>query len=97
MSSSHEPAAYAAEIGDAPEIDLHDSSPDQAKHAVDAFLHQAFMRGEPAVRIIHGRGSGAMRREIHALLEDHPLVDYFRDAIDPGALGGMTVVVVQRK
>lgn len=93
----NETRAFVAEMGEAPELDLHERTADEATREADAFLNQAFVAGQDAVRIVHGRGSGILRDVVHRLLTDHPLVVYFRDAQSPGQLGGMTVAVLQKR
>ncbi|MCY4614964.1 MAG: endonuclease MutS2, partial [Chloroflexi bacterium] len=41
---------------------------------VEGFIDDASRAGRERVRIIHGRGTGAMRQAIRGLLDDHPLV-----------------------
>ena len=42
--------------------------------AVESFIDDASRAGRERVRIIHGRGTGAMRQAVRGLLDDHPLV-----------------------
>lgn len=87
----------AAEIGEAPEIDLHGDSVDLALSRLDTFVHQELMRGSEAVKIIHGRGTGKLRDAVLAWLRKNPnLVAAFRDASAPGQQGGMTVAALHR-
>ena len=41
---------------------------------VESFIDDASRAGRERVRIIHGRGTGAMRQAVRGLLDDHPLV-----------------------
>jgi hypothetical protein len=59
-------------------LDLHSHSPKDVKKLVLAYLEQCRARGILAVRIIHGKGVGNLRRTVHALLERHPHVTGFR-------------------
>jgi len=36
------------------------------------------MAGMPSVRIVHGKGTGVLRKAIHQALIEHPLVKSFR-------------------
>ncbi len=58
----------------ADEIDLHGHTVDEALPKLDSFLHGAFRAGYYQVRIVHGKGSGTLRREVDRYLSDHPLV-----------------------
>lgn len=95
--SPAETAIFAAEIGEAPSLDLHGMDSHEAVHAVDAFLNREFMTNSEAVRIIHGRGTGTLRKAIHESLKKHPLVIEFRDSMQPGQQGGVTLVALERK
>jgi DNA mismatch repair protein MutS2 len=98
MPNSHEPAAFAAEFNeDVPTVDLHGLTRDQAVHSLENELHHQFMLRSDVLRVIHGRGSGALRDAVHAYLRKEPLVAYFRDATLPGIQDGVTVVVLHQK
>lgn len=57
----------AAEFGGTPELDLHDVRDlSSGIYELDYFLNAQFMRRQRAVKIIHGRGTGAMRNAVHA-------------------------------
>jgi DNA mismatch repair protein MutS2 len=47
---------------------------DEALPRVDEFLHAAFRAGHYRVWVVHGKGSGVLRREIGQYLAGHPLV-----------------------
>jgi len=55
-------------------IDLHLFTPRDVKAVVLEYLVQAAEKGFAEVRIIHGRGIGERKRQVEALLKDHPLV-----------------------
>jgi len=46
------------------EIDLHRLTVDEAIPKLDDFLHTAFQAGLYQVWVIHGKGSGILRREV---------------------------------
>lgn len=86
---------FAAEIGGSvPEVDLHGCDRDDALLALESLIQQAFMQGERTIRIIHGHGTGALRREVQEALRKHPLVEAFRDSSQGGQLGAVTVVAL---
>jgi DNA mismatch repair protein MutS2 len=98
-ASELESAAWAAELGGAPEIDLHGLSTDMALAELDDFLHREIMKGERVIKIIHGRGRGKLRdvtREWLTNQKQDGLVLYFRDANDPGQVGGTTLAVLEK-
>ncbi|HEU4388054.1 MAG TPA: Smr/MutS family protein, partial [Blastocatellia bacterium] len=66
---------------------------DDATDQVDKFLDEASMAGAEAVRIIHGHGTGTLRRAIAQLLSSHPHVESF--AVAPPNQGGSGATIVQ--
>lgn len=75
------------------ELHLRGFVTDEARGAVEKFLDDAVVAGHPAVRLVHGKGTGALKRAIDACLRAHPLVSAFRTA--PPAEGGSGVTVVE--
>jgi DNA mismatch repair protein MutS2 len=62
--------------------------------AVEKFLDDAALAGHREIRLVHGKGTGALRRAVEGCLRGHPLVDSFRLA-EPAAGGaGATVVTL---
>ena len=56
------------------EINVIGCTVEEATERVDKFLDQAALAAKPAVRIIHGHGTGALRRGLAEFLSAHPLV-----------------------
>ncbi len=68
---------------------------DKAEEAVDDFLGRALASGLSKVRIVHGFGTGALRRGVQEYLRAHPAVkSYHTAAADDG---GMAVTIVTLK
>jgi DNA-nicking Smr family endonuclease len=77
-------------------LDLHTFRPQDAASVVEEYLHACAEEGILEVRIIHGKGKGALRRTVHAALSRHPLVLEF--SLDSGPSGwGATVVHLNRQ
>ncbi len=68
---------------------------DEATDETDKFLDEAFLNGLQHIRIVHGHGTGALRRAIASLLKDHPHVARFSPA--PQDQGGSGATVVELK
>lgn len=51
---------------------------EEALDRLDQYLYDAFMAGLPAVRIVHGKGTGKLRHAVHESLAKHPLVKSYR-------------------
>ncbi|HLY25317.1 MAG TPA: Smr/MutS family protein, partial [Aggregatilineales bacterium] len=74
------------------ELDLRGTRVEDAVGQVDNYLDAAYMAGLPFVRIIHGKGTGALRQAIREALHGHPLVNSFERGDDKEGGDGVTVV-----
>jgi len=70
---------------------------DEALFRLERYLNDAFMSGLPSVRIVHGKGTGTLRRAVHKALTRHPLVKSFRLADYGEGDYGVTVVELARR
>jgi len=74
------------------EVHLRRLTVDEALLKLDRYLDDAFMAGLFQVRVIHGKGTGALRQAVREWLAKHPLVKSYR----PGEYGeggaGVTIV-----
>ena len=57
------------------ELDVRGQRAQEAREAVRSFVDDAALAGLPTVRVIHGRGTGAVRAAVRDELDEHPLVD----------------------
>lgn len=77
------------------ELHLLGFTSDEARAAVEKFLDDAALAGHREIRLIHGKGTGAVRRAVEGCLRGHPLVGSFRLA-EPAAGGaGVTVAMLE--
>jgi DNA mismatch repair protein MutS2 len=77
------------------ELHLLGRTSDEARAAVEKFLDDAALAGHREIRLVHGKGTGALRRAVEGCLRGHPLVGGFRLA-EPAAGGaGVTVVALE--
>lgn len=65
-----------------PELDLRGERFEDAVLKVEKYIDEALLAGYPSVSIIHGKGTGALRKGVHDFLKTHRHVKSFR-------LGGM--------
>lgn len=76
-----------------PEVHLRGMTVDEAVAALEKYLDDALLAGLERVRIVHGKGTGALRQAVRDYVRAHPRVKDFRYA-DP-ASGGHGVTVVE--
>jgi dsDNA-specific endonuclease/ATPase MutS2 len=78
-------------------LDLHAFNPREVKDLVPEYLGLCRERGILQVRIIHGKGRGALRRTVHSILPSLPYVNSFRLAGEDGGGWGATIVILSPK
>jgi DNA mismatch repair protein MutS2 len=88
--------ASTAEQRTVSELNVIGQTTDEAVDAVDKFLDEASLAHVSQVRIIHGHGTGALRRAIGGLLDGHPHVDRFRAAPPDQGGAGATLVELRQ-
>jgi DNA mismatch repair protein MutS2 len=74
------------------ELNVIGQTTDEAVDAVDKFLDEASLASLGQVRIVHGHGTGALRKAIAELLKDHPHVASFKPAPQDQGGSGATLV-----
>jgi DNA mismatch repair protein MutS2 len=67
-------------------------SVDEALARADRFLDESLLADQRVVRVIHGYGTGQLRRALSGFLQQHPLVARFEAAPPEQGGGGVTVV-----
>jgi DNA mismatch repair protein MutS2 len=77
------------------EVNVIGSTVDQAIDRLARFLDETLVTDMQQVRIVHGHGTGQLRRGIAAYLKDHPLVAKFYAA--PREQGGDGATIVELK
>ncbi len=78
------------------ELDIRGLMTDEADLAVDQFLDNAVMGKLNVVTIIHGKGTGALRKAVHQQLKRHPSVKGFRLGRYGEGEDGVTVVELRQ-
>lgn len=84
-----------ADLGFSPRLDLRGRRADEALAELASFLDASLLRGANTLEIIHGRGTGALRKEIHAYLRTAPPVASFSLANEDRGGDGMTEVTLK--
>lgn len=76
----------------ASELDLRGKSSDEAILELDRFIDGAVLTGLTSVWIIHGKGTGVLRKAVQAHLKTHPSVKSYRLGVYGEGEDGVTVV-----
>ena len=76
-------------------VDLHAFSPRDVVSVVEEYLEAAARKRFREVRLIHGKGTGAQRASVRALLARHPLVESYKDAPPEAGGWGATQVILK--
>ncbi len=74
------------------EIDVRGQLAEDALMEIDKYLADALLVGIESVRLIHGKGTGALRNAVQKYLKTHPQVKAFRDGLPEEGGNGVTVV-----
>jgi DNA mismatch repair protein MutS2 len=77
------------------EINVIGCTVEEATRRVDKFLDDATLAGKQQVRVIHGHGTGALRRGLAEFFSTHPLVERIHAEADER--GGTAITVVEMK
>ena len=75
------------------QLDMRGWRVEQALEELETYLNDAAMAGLQSVRIVHGKGTGALRQAIREQLMHHPLVKSYASA--PANEGGDGVTVIK--
>jgi len=76
-------------------LDLHQFAPGDAKELVGDYLDACRGKGVLEVRIVHGKGTGTLRRVVHSVLAGRDDVESFKLAADASGWGA-TMVLLRR-
>jgi DNA-nicking Smr family endonuclease len=73
-------------------LDLHTFNPREVKSLVTEYLAECRRKGILEVRIIHGKGTGTLRRTVESILDKLPEVLSYRLGQEKGGSWGATIV-----
>jgi DNA mismatch repair protein MutS2 len=79
------------------ELDLRGMTVDDMLIELDRYLDHAYLSGLPFARIIHGKGTGALRQAVREELRGHPLVSSFKAGENNEGGEGVTVVKLAQR
>lgn len=78
------------------ELSIRGMTADEALEKVDKYLDQALLAGLTEVSIIHGKGTGTLRKKVTQFLKDHPRVEDTRLAEWDKGGSGVTLVRLKK-
>ena len=78
-------------IGD--ELDLHTFLPGEVSDLLADYFEECIKIGIFSVRVIHGKGTGALKKRVHAVLKKSCFVRSYQDA--PSEAGGWGATLVE--
>jgi len=81
------------EAGNSDEINVIGMTVEEARDRLDKFLDDAALARKTRIRIIHGHGTGALRKGIGDFLASHPLVE--KHSFETEEHGGKAVTIVE--
>lgn len=77
-------------------LDLHTFKPADVKELVKDYIEACLEKRIYRIRIIHGKGTGTLRRIVRGALDKHPAVADYRHEGGSGGGWGATVVNLKR-
>ncbi len=79
------------------EIDLRGNTVEEMMPLLDKYIDEAYLSGLPSIRIIHGKGTGTLRRVVRDELRNHPLVKEHRTGEASEGGDGVTVATLMEQ
>ncbi len=76
-------------------LDLHTFKPSDVKDLVPEYLRECAAKGILRVRVVHGKGTGALARTVHSVLGKMPEVASFELAGPDEGAWGATIVLLK--
>ena len=77
------------------EIDLRGKTAEEAREELIRFLDRAQVSGVNLVRIIHGIGTGVLKRVTEEVLEETPYVAFYREGTPQEGGAGVTIAQLE--
>jgi DNA mismatch repair protein MutS2 len=78
------------------EINLLGKTTDEALMELDKYLDDAYLAHLPSVRVVHGKGTGALRKAVHQYLRRQKHVDSYRLGEFGEGDAGVTIVTFKQ-
>ncbi|HLP25744.1 MAG TPA: Smr/MutS family protein [Acidobacteriota bacterium] len=95
--ASDQPDADAVRLPITGELDLHTFRPNEVAALLEDYFAECVRVGIFSVRIVHGKGTGALRETVHALLRRSSRVASFRLGDETSGSWGATIATLRRE
>ena len=76
------------------ELDIRGMRAEKALINLEQFLDDSIRAGLSKVRVIHGKGTGALRQAVRSTLSNHPLVNRYESETDNTGGDGSTFILL---
>jgi len=77
------------------ELDLHTFRPQEIPSLLESYLEECTRAGRREVRIVHGKGTGTLRKSVHTWLRRSPQVAGFRLGDERTGGWGATLITLK--
>lgn len=77
-------------------LDLHCFSPKDLKSLIPEYIEACLEKDIVHLRIVHGKGTGQLRRSVHAILDRLPMISSYKLAGIDGGSWGATLVKLKK-
>jgi DNA mismatch repair protein MutS2 len=77
------------------ELDIRGKTMIEAETVIDKYIDNAILNGRTEITIIHGKGTGALRKGVQELLENHPNINDYRLGTHEEGGHGVTVATLK--
>jgi len=77
-------------------LDLHAFRPGEIRDLIPEYIRLCKEKDIYEIRIIHGKGTGQLRRTVHSILSKNPTVRSFRLAGEDAGGWGATIIELKR-
>jgi DNA mismatch repair protein MutS2 len=79
------------------QLDMRGMRASEIEALLDRYLNDAYLSNLSEVRLVHGKGTGTLRKIVRDVLSAHPLVASYTPGIDGEGGDGVTVAKLQRR
>jgi len=79
------------------ELDIRGNTIFEAESKLDKFIEQGYFAGLHELSVIHGKGTGALRKGVHDYLKSNPYISSFRPGVYGEGESGITVIFLKDK